>query len=55
MHRNSDKPTQLHAQAYAQGSDIHLGPGQEKYLPYKLGHVLQQKENSVKPTVQIKG
>ena len=27
VHRNSDKPAQLSALAYAQGNDIHLGPG----------------------------
>jgi len=27
VHRNSDKPAQLQAHAYAQGTDIHLGPG----------------------------
>lgn len=27
VHRNSDKPAQLNAHAYAQGTDIHLGPG----------------------------
>jgi hypothetical protein len=44
VHRNSDKPAQLQAHAYAQGTDIHLGPGQEKHLPHELGHVVQQKE-----------
>ena len=29
VHRNSDKPAQLQAHAYAQGIDIHLGTGQE--------------------------
>lgn len=55
VHRNSDKPAQLQAHAYAQGTDIHLGPGQEKHLPHELGHVVQQKEGRVKPTVQLKG
>ena len=55
VHRNSDKPAQLHAHAFAQGTDIHLGPGQEKHLPHELGHVVQQKEGRVKPTVQLKG
>jgi hypothetical protein len=32
-----------------------LGPGQEKHLPHELGHVVQQKEGRVKPTVQLKG
>ncbi len=30
VHANSDKPAQLNALAYAQGSDIHLGPGQRR-------------------------
>ena len=55
VHRNSDKPAQLQAHAYAQGTDIHLGPGQEKHLPHELGHVVQQKQGRVKPTTQLKG
>ena len=55
VHRNSDKPAQLQAHAYAQGTDIHLGPGQEKHLPHELGHVVQQKQGRVKPTMQKKG
>ena len=54
VHRNSDKPAQLQAHAYAQGADIHLGSGQEKHLPHELGHVVQQKEGRVKPTLQMK-
>jgi hypothetical protein len=55
VHRNSHKPAQLQAHAYAQGTDIHLGPGQEKHLPHELGHVVQQKQGRVKPTIQMKG
>lgn len=55
VHRNSDKPAQLQAHAYAQGTSIHLGPGQEKHLPHELAHVVQQKEGRVKPTLQMKG
>ena len=55
VHRNSDKPAQLQAHAYAQGTDIHLGPGQEKHLPHELGHVVQQQQGRVKPTIQMKG
>ena len=55
VHRNSVKPAQLNAHAYAQGTDIHLGSGQEKHLPHELGHVVQQKEGRVKPTKQLKG
>lgn len=54
VHRNSDKPAQLQAHAYAQGTDIHLGAGQEKHLPHEAWHVVQQKQGRVKPTMQMK-
>ncbi len=55
VHKNSDKPAQLQAHAYAQGTDIHLGPGQEKHLPHEAWHVVQQKQGRVMPTKQMKG
>jgi len=55
VHYNSDKPAQLQAHAYAQGTDIHLGAGQEKHLPHEVWHVVQKKQGRVKPTVQMKG
>jgi hypothetical protein len=55
VHRNSAKPAQLQAHAYAQGTDVHLGPGQEKHLPHEAWHVVQQKQGRVKPTMQMKG
>jgi len=55
VHRNSDKPAQLQAHAYAQGTDIHLGPRQEKYLPHEAWHVVQQKQGRVSPTSRLKG
>lgn len=54
VHYNYSKPTQLSAQAYAQGTDIHLGPGQEKHLPHEAWHVVQQKQGRVRPTMQMK-
>ena len=54
VHRNSDKPAQLQAHAYAQGTEIHLASGQEKHLPHEAWHVVQQKEGRIKPTLQIK-
>ncbi|MTV49019.1 DUF4157 domain-containing protein [Heliobacillus mobilis] len=54
VHFNSDKPAQVGALAYAQGTDIHVGPGQEQYLPHEAWHVVQQKEGRVRPTVQVK-
>lgn len=55
VHTNSSNPAQFHAHAYAQGTDIHLGPGQEKHLPHELGHVVQQKQGRVQPTKQLAG
>jgi hypothetical protein len=55
VHRNSPKPAQLQAHAYAQGTDIHLAPGQGKHLPHEAWHVVQQKQGRVKPTMQMKG
>ena len=52
---NSDKPAQLNAHAYAQGTDIHVASGQEKHLPHEAWHVVQQKQGRVKPTKQMKG
>ena len=55
VHYNSAQPAQLNALAYAQGSDIHVAPGQEKHLPHEAWHVVQQAEGRVKPTTQMKG
>jgi len=51
---NSARPAQLNAQAYAQGSEIHVAPGQEKHLPHEAWHVVQQAQGRVKPTMQMK-
>ena len=55
VHYNSGKPAQLQALAYAQGSNIHIAPGQEKHLPHEAWHVVQQKQGRVTPTTQMKG
>lgn len=55
VHYNSDKPAQLNALAYAQGTDIHVAPNQEKHLPHEAWHVVQQKQGRVQPTVQLQG
>ncbi len=47
VHRNSSKPVQLRARAYAQGDNIHLAPGQDRHLPHELWHVVQQKQGRV--------
>ena len=55
VHPNSDQPAQMQAHAFAQGTNIHVGPGQEKHLPHEAWHVVQQKQGRVKPTNQLKG
>ena len=54
VHYNSSKPAQLNALAFAQGTDIHVGAGQEKHLPHEAWHVVQQKQGRVQPTMQMK-
>ncbi len=55
VHYNSPAPASIGAHAYAQGTDIHLAPGQEKHLPHEAWHVVQQLQSRVKPTLQMKG
>lgn len=53
VHYNSSQPAQLNAHAYAQGSDIHVAPGQEQHLPHEAWHVVQQAQGRVRPTMQM--
>ena len=55
VHYNSSKPAQLKAHAFAQGTEIHLAPGQEQHLAHEAWHVVQQKQGRVKPMLQLKG
>ena len=55
VHYNSSQPAQLNAHAYAQGSEIHLAPGQEQHLPHEAWHVVQQAQGRVRPTLQLHG
>ncbi|WP_457355387.1 eCIS core domain-containing protein [Roseateles sp. P5_D6] len=55
VHHNSSQPAQLSALAYAQGNDIHLGPGQEQHLPHEAWHVVQQRQGRVQATMQMAG
>jgi hypothetical protein len=49
VHRDSSEPERLGALAYAQGSDIHLAPGEDRHLPHEAWHVAQQKQGRVRP------
>lgn len=53
VHYNSGKPAQLNALAYAQGTDIHVAPGQEQHVPHEAWHVVQQAQGRVQPTMQM--
>lgn len=55
VYHNSPKPAELGALAYAKGTDIFVGPGQERHLEHELGHVVQQKFGQVQPTMTIDG
>lgn len=55
VHYNSSRPAQLGAYAYTRGSQVYIGPGQERYLEHELGHVVQQKRGLVKPDGYING
>ena len=52
---NSAKPAAVAAHAYAQGNEIHLGPGQERHLPHEAWHIVQQRQGRVTPTTDVAG
>ncbi len=54
VHYDSPEPAGLGALAFARGSDVHLGPGQERHLPHETWHVVQQAQGRVRPTLQAK-
>jgi len=45
----------MQAHAFAQGNNIHVGPGQEKHVPHEAWHVAQQQQGRVKPTTEMGG
>lgn len=55
VHYNSERPAQFQALAYTQGQNVYIGPGQERHLGHELGHVVQQMEGRVRPTMNING
>ena len=55
VHYNSDKPRKIGALAYTQGTQVHIGPGQERHLRHELGHVVQQKMGIVQATHRKQG
>jgi hypothetical protein len=55
VHYNSAQPVQVHAHAFAQGTQIHVGPGQERHVAHEAWHVVQQKQGRVQATVRANG
>ncbi len=55
VHYNSSKPAQMNAHAFAQGTNIHVSPGQEKHVPHEAWHTVQQKQGRVQPTTSVNG
>ena len=55
VHYNSDKPRKIGALAYTQGTQVHIGPGQERHLRHELGHVVQQKTKQILHTKIMNG
>ncbi|TVQ37899.1 MAG: DUF4157 domain-containing protein [Geminicoccaceae bacterium] len=55
VHRGSPHPAEVGALAYAQGQDIHLGPGQERHLPHEAWHAVQQRQGRVPVTASVGG
>jgi hypothetical protein len=55
VHYNSPKPRQLGALAYTQGTNIHIGPGQQRHLPHESWHAVQQMQGRVQANKKING
>ena len=54
VHFGSSRPAQIHALAYTQGTQIHLGPGQDRHLAHEAWHVVQQAQGRVCAQRQMK-
>lgn len=54
VHYNSSKPAQLQSKAFAEGTEIHIAPAQQKHLPHEAWHIVQQEQGRGRPTIQMK-
>lgn len=54
VHYYSDKTSQPHTFASANGSDIHVAPGKEQHLPHEVGQMVHQKQGRVQSMIQMK-
>jgi hypothetical protein len=54
VHYDSPLPARRGAWAHTRGTEIHVGPGQERHLAHEAWHVVQQAQGRVRPTLQMK-
>lgn len=54
VHYDSPLPARRGAWAHTRGTEIHVGPGQERHLAHEAWHVVQQAQGRVQPTLQMK-
>ena len=52
VHYNSPQPARLNPLAYAQGTNIHVAPGQDRHLAHEAWHVVQQRQGRVGDNVR---
>ena len=55
VHYNSAQPAKVNALAYTQGTNIYVGPGQERHVPHEGWHSVQQMQGRVRPTIKAHG
>lgn len=53
VHYRSARPAEVGALAFAQGTSIHVAPGQERHLPHEAWHVVQQARGRVAPMERL--
>jgi hypothetical protein len=52
---NKDQTQNEEQQPDQDGTDIHVGPGQEQHLPHEAWHVVQEKKRRRRTTPQVEG
>ena len=55
VHYDSAKPAEVQALAYTEGTEVHVGPGQEQHLAHEAWHVVQQKQGRATADAHFKG
>lgn len=55
VHLDSDRPREVQAAAFTQGSDIYVAPGQTRHLAHEAWHAVQQRQGRVTATGAVGG